>query len=445
MIRKTLKIDTQKYSFTNIFIFFMSVLFLFWLTGLFINRDSQMILFFGKCTDFLADFTNVILYSADLDPYGNTLNGPAEHAGLPLGYLLYYLISLIMPESSFELGKYMWMDPQVMVFILLIICWWVAVFFIQIYDMTQGSKIVRFAIVMALMFSGIYMFTVERGNFIILSAVACTFFLMNYDNSNKVIKELAFLILAVTAALKYTPALLGIVLLLEGKRKEAVRLIIYGLMFSLVPFVFVEGGFSHIPTILENLSANAIAYRGASDGCNLCSFFVRIMVAIGVSIPEFITSSLYVSSIHLLINVGKVISFVLITITIAAYPFRSKTWQKYLSLIMLVTMMPEHSGAYNILYIFPAIVMFLNDNEHEKWDFLYLIFFIIILNPVQSVAFTWLYYGSGMAAVMIMLAAQSISLLKKNKSEIIPVYKSIMKRLFSITAKHSEHEKSSCT
>ena len=91
------------------------------------------------------------------------------------------------------------------------------------------------------MLSSIFIYAYERGNLIQLTVVLSTIFLLCYNSKNKIIKEISFICLATAAALKIFPALFGILLLFDKKYKEAMRLIIYGINFTSLPFLFFEG------------------------------------------------------------------------------------------------------------------------------------------------------------------------------------------------------------
>lgn len=88
------------------------------------------------------------------------------------------------------------------------------------------------------MLSSISLFSFERGNIIYLAVINSIFFLVNYQSENKIIREMSFIALAIAAALKGFPALLGILLLYDKRHKEAIRLIVHGVIFSFLPFCF---------------------------------------------------------------------------------------------------------------------------------------------------------------------------------------------------------------
>lgn len=85
-------INTKYYRIVFLLVMFSTLL--LWLSGVF--RDGQfseqLDIFFGRFGDFLADFTNVVGYSAQLSPYTNTIyTGLGEKAYPPLTYSVLYL------------------------------------------------------------------------------------------------------------------------------------------------------------------------------------------------------------------------------------------------------------------------------------------------------------------------------------------------------------------
>lgn len=97
------------------------------------------------------------------------------------------------------------------------------------------------------------------------------FYIFNYDSENKVRRELALISLALAASFKLTPAVLGILLIYNKQWKEVVRVIIYGLIFGIVPFLFFHGGLVNIGRMFHNASLNVDKYV-STEGATLTAF-----------------------------------------------------------------------------------------------------------------------------------------------------------------------------
>ena len=92
----------------------------------------------------------------------------------------------------------------------------------------------------------------ERGNSVFLVAPLIAIALAWRNDTSKVKRELAMILIAVCAGLKLYPALLGLLYLKEKRWKETIRLIIYGAVLFFVPFVFF-GGFEAIKSFFRVL------------------------------------------------------------------------------------------------------------------------------------------------------------------------------------------------
>ena len=93
---------------------------------------------------------------------------------------------------------------------------------------------------------------VSSGNPMILAVALTTVYLFNYNSENSRDREVALICLGIAAGLKMYPCIFGLLTLYRGNLKETLRLVIYGLVFVFLPFLFFKGGFANIPLIAEN-------------------------------------------------------------------------------------------------------------------------------------------------------------------------------------------------
>jgi len=215
-------------------------------------------------------------------------------------------------------------------------------------------------------------FSIERGNTIIFTVLLCTFYLFYYNSENKVLRELALIALAVAAAFKITPAILGIMLLYNKQFKECVRTVIYGIIMVFGPFIFLHGGFSNIPLMFQNIELNLKTYS-MPEGCTLAGSIAKFgqMISADYKVPSA------------LITFAKITTIVLSLILLAVVPFFKTTWEKAAAVVIVLIILPSHSGTYCILYLIPVIIMFLNEENHRKVDIIYLLCMIAI---------SWVYF-----------------------------------------------------
>lgn len=393
----------RRLSYARIFIYALSTLSLLALIALFVAPELQTGIFFRQCQDYLADFTNVILYAMDLDPYHSPYGVDAEHAYLPLSYLITYpFVSLLDPGDSRSFT--MWHSPLLMNCIQLFFTLITVTVFIQFYEMTEGTKRTKFLVAVLLICSRLYLFSVERGNLMLLAFSFILFFLMQYNSKSKLLRELAFLALAAAAALKLFPAAFGLLLLYEKRYREALRLMLYGALVCFLPFLLLKGGFSNLPVFWENMQANVVAYTGEGN-CNLSSLIFPYaenrpyLFLLSTAATGLITASLL---LNYLIE-----------------PYR---WRKLLSLSMMMIMLPSHSATYNMLILLPAIVLFLNEKQHGKFDWTYLPLFLLLLSPLNLMEHGS--YNQVLAALFLLLGIQAACNLIRNKHALAEAWRS---------------------
>ncbi len=86
-------------------------------------------------------------------------------------------------------------------------------------------------------FAGAY----ERGNSVMIVVVLLLIALKWRDSASKIKRELAMVLIAICAGIKIYPAIFGLLYLKERRWKEALRLILYGIIFFFGPFLFFLG------------------------------------------------------------------------------------------------------------------------------------------------------------------------------------------------------------
>ena len=167
-----------------------------------------------------------------------------------------------------------------------------------------------------------------------------------------------------------TPALLGILLLYNKQWKEAVRTVIYGIIIGIGPFFFFEGGLSNLSQMFNNMKLNVADYKSTS-GATLTAAIVSFMGE-GAGISD------------ILINVLKWLTYAICLILLVAAPLYENWWERILAVSMVLITAPSHSGHYCIIYVIPAVVAFLNAEQHRLTDWIVEIAFLLIMCDIQS-------------------------------------------------------------
>ncbi|MDR0822287.1 MAG: hypothetical protein LBN20_00705 [Endomicrobium sp.] len=219
------------------------------------------------------------------------------------------------------------------------------------------------------------------GNLVILSAVFSAFFLMNYKNENKTMRELAFISLAIAGALKISPGFFGILLLYEKRYKDALKTIIYFLILAFLPFFY----FTQEHSVIENISK----FISESSSHNTWP-----------SYPFMFPESIINRDTNVYVKIKTFLVYPLAAIGIIAGYFQKVQW-KQTALLLCLSILMFSANLHMNMYFFLIIAMFLNEN-HKTINFSkdnrfetikniwYLLAFILLLNPYQFPS----YYGA---------------------------------------------------
>lgn len=381
-----------------IFVSVVGVSFLIWLIDIFSEGgySSQFRLFFNSCGDFLADTLNVIGYSSERDPYHNMMyTGLGEKAYPPLTYAMMYLFSGLVDMDKYVLEDNflkMYQETRFLTIYFIYAVIQMVMMYEFIRSCKKGNHLIKTGTAFALLLSAPMLYSFERGNTIILTVFFVGIYLFFYESDNKIMKELALISLAVAAAFKVTPAVLGILLLLNRQWKEAVRVVIYGVIIGIGPFVFMNGGFSNLIQMFRNMQQNLATY-GSKDGCTL-------VAGVYAYLPDLDDTW---------IGLIKVVTYVLSAALMGSAFLCPKKWEVVMAVTMVLIILPSHSEYYCLLYLLPAILLFLNEKRHEPVDFLILIALLCILPAVQEHALSRLFnYHTGTLLIMIVLLGKGV-------------------------------------
>lgn len=373
-----------------------------WLLMIFMGGEAskQFELFFRQVLEIFSDTINVVGYSALRDPYNNVINGLAEKAYPPLSYfLMYFLSRLVDIDKYYEAGTFWYMHIEMKFLMIFFICAVITilVFYELIRYYKKGGNKIKSLTAFAIILSAPFVFNMERANLVTLAAILVLFYIFNYDSTNKILKELALISLAIVGALKITPAMLGILLLFNKQWKEAARAILYGIIVGFVPFFFLEGGLSNFILMIRNLILQGQVYT-SEQGCTL----LAIAVHYGISSTE------------MLAYVENIITYIVCASFVLAAYISDTTWERVLFICMVLIILPSHSGYYCILYMIPAMLMFLNEDKHKGSDIILLLAFLMITCPVQSIVMDLFFnYHLALLLITVVMFYRSICYIKK--------------------------------
>lgn len=359
-----------------IFIGGFTVLFILFLIGLYRRITlNQTYVFFRQAEDYMADFFNVVLYARDLNPYVNEVNGLSEKAYFPLSYLIFYVFGRLMGFDGYD-GTRASINSLELTVAGYIMTAMMALLSIQLFDMVKKDKWYKLLLTAILMFSGAAIFSYERGNIIILTVSGMVFFLATYESDHKILRELGYMSLAIAAALKGYPAILGLLLVYNRQWKEAIRLVIYGIIASFGPFLLMEGGLENISYWRRNMALNTEIYEFLQQPKLGYHYFIAYAEQLTLEQQER-QRDIWKPIIAGLSILGIITSY-----------FQKKKWVTVAMLTCIMLIVPSNCGYYCLLYLFPVLLLYFNEEEKSWTDLLYLPIFLMMLSPFQFIQST---------------------------------------------------------
>ncbi len=288
-----------------------------------------------------------IAYTSDMKNfYFNTYDAtfPA------FAYLLYYLLWRINPNMWDVNGWKECRDYQynVLVYVMLVLA--VMLLFKLIVDklLNETTSEKRFLFVLAIALSAPMMSgAIERGNISFLTAIMVLAAMYLKDSEKPVLREVALILIAMAAGLKLYPAIMGAVYLAEKRYKEAVRLVIYGLIVFLVPFAFC-GGIAGLIQYLKILFF--FENQGYRSWTNVRNYLLSVSDLFGLyeKSGSFVGIFKIIENLYLLICV------------VTCFKVKSN-WKRGLYTAGIMALYVPYSYRYTAVYMVIPLVLFLQE------------------------------------------------------------------------------------
>lgn len=374
---------------------------------------DQLCVFYSKTNDLFADFFNVQIYIADNDVYHNLYHGLEQKNYLPLAYMILDLFNGFAPYSSMTLQDTYLSHPAIISCVLFTLGSVLLMFHAL-------SKLVKLdaTLLFILCFSSVFLFTLERGNLIILS-VALTFYFLAYkDCQESGLRYFALTCLCLSVVLKGFPIVFGLYLL-EGRRyRDILYCVVVTLLLTILPFLYFQHGFDNIPQFLSNVQMNTQMY---DDG--LYQRFGLIVL-----------NRLFFGALHaydtVYAEVGYIVAkgavILLSLLSIFLFFIERVTWKKIMMISIIIAYLPSNNGFYCALYFLPGLLLFLRDQQGRKIDWAYMFLFCVVLNPLQipvhGIVISWILSNLAVFIIWVLLLSETISDLWISKRIIIKKY-----------------------
>ncbi|WP_455497346.1 glycosyltransferase 87 family protein [Coprobacter sp.] len=347
-----------------------------WIILLFADPSHQLHVFFLKLDNFFADFYNTLIYIADKNPYYNELNGTCNKNYLPFSYMILYPFTFLTNYSSISLED-CWNSKIAVLSCFFFTLLSLFLLFHSLYLLCkkyQCPQIILFII----FFSSINLYTLERGNEIMISAACINYFIYLKDEKNR--KWYGIICLSIASVLKIFPAIFSLYYLYKKDYKSFFKYVIISFLLAFLPFLFFKNGFGNIVQLYENVKEQTAIY-----GMSFSIYRFGL-------IPLFlqIGKSLNIEAQSVMYEAGKYITYILGLLSIGLFFKTKSSFFRFGLLAMFCALVPQQAFVYNGIYIFPLLIMLLSANNKlsSKQTHFIMFLFIWILLPVQLNKFT---------------------------------------------------------
>lgn len=406
-----------KWDINKVFIGIMLPISLLYLIFLLFNENGYFSSGYVNSAYF-CDFFEPITKALGLDSYSHGVQNP------PLLNIIYYLFGQTgdyLHKAAFDAFHQTGNYAKAHLFIFAMATF----LLLPLFDKYKSDKPYKYALMFILIFSLPFSHAISTGNPMILAVALTTIYLLNYDNENARNREFALISLGIAAGLKLYPCVFGLLTLYRGNFKETLRLVLYGLIFVFLPFLFFKGGFANIPLIAENtmkyntgmwtyFSFRYLIYANAGFDGVLKGDLTRLIGNDGALLAD-----------KFIIGLNCILAFSIFVTNC----FQKIRWKQVTQLVLLIlTIISNRSYPYFGLYLFACVVMFLNQAKLSKLNLIYLLLFVNVLNPLKILNNDMLRAVSAHLMLVLLTAESVICFLKSDKAEIKNVFKNIIGR-----------------
>ena len=370
---------------------------------------SQKSVLFLEGQDWFADFFNVMRYMSDeAGFYFSKINEFDGHSGFPIAQILLYPLTLLVDYSQMSLQD-CWTSKSAIFSCVVYLSILFFFFWDSLNRVCEKYGVAKYNLII-LLFSSVFIFSLERGNGVFISAFFINYYLVFYDNNNSNLKRFALICLCFAATLKGYPVFWGLLLLKEKRYKDILFCIVFTLIIAFVPFLFMERGYENLLKMIENTGYNNAAYIHNY----LYLFGMHKFVYLACRVIH-----LSESTIDTIISFTRILESLLGLITFVIVLVENRLHRQLLLIVCAVLLMPINSGFYCALFLFPVILVFFSERKIERLDYIILFLLCMVINPFQvklnGLRLTPLVSNASLISLWLILIIASLPLLKTIK------------------------------
>lgn len=336
------------------------------------GATSQTLVWNGPSLGIFPDFYQSVFYLDDPNPI------------YPAGvYLLMDLFRHCFPYPSRSSWFQISLTPYGMIFGFSIFFLILAAICLFLFRQYRGSFWEKAAFCLLVAFSPPSLYMVERGNLIGVSLLCSLFFLFYYRHGNALVREISLISLALAAMFKVYPALFGVLLLVDKRYAQMLRCLIYGIVAFFVPFL-IRQGISGLFSMFKNITS----YLTSSDGAAQFAFAYRL----DMSNTFGMLGTLFSGPDESWRIAGSIAGYLHAGLAMGSAFFLKERWKMIALIATVIILLQPFSWMYTMLYLLPALLLFLNDSPTpQQKNFLFSLLFALLFmafpcTPATNVA-----------------------------------------------------------
>ncbi|MBD5096940.1 MAG: DUF2029 domain-containing protein [Lachnospiraceae bacterium] len=312
------------------------------------------------------DFFKPFYESQKYNPYKGGLTDT------PLVLLLGKFLSSFTKRDVFNYDiSYMQHFAEATLVLFMAVSFSAILFAITVFSTKKGNGLFKAWFLFLIFFSTPFIYLFEQGSIVLFTVTLIMLYISGYDSDDKLTREFAHIALAAATGLSAYPIIFIILSYRKKRFGNAFRCLVYSFVIFFAP-IFAFGGLGRLGYYFNNLKAvitdaldTGIAYRiDIISGLNLIS------LCLGKGLIESRALKLVLWGL------------ILIVLLVCACISKSK-WRTVLALSLIVSCGPFISMQANIAYlIIPLIMLIDSDEARIEADFIYTVFFILMLAPI---------------------------------------------------------------
>ena len=261
-----------------------------------------------------------------------------------------------------------------------------------------------------IMFSAPFVYAIMRGNTIYFALIFLLFFMLLKDSSNAVLREIAYICLALAGLIKIYPLFFGVFLLREKKIFASLRVAFYFCVGMFLSFFIYSAGLADFSYFVKNLGSFATDSHHLLSGTNLS------LTSLLYKLFEFISPSSGNGSVFSVLNIS-ILVIIFISSSVLATVTRSSLSRSVIASAVLI-LIPSISYFYVLIFEVIPFMQFIKDYDSidKKKRTLYSALFFFLLFTLTILPAYFILHS---LAVFAMFAIECYSVISK---ELIPYF-----------------------